>query len=417
MRTAYEHDVLQPIRQRAAERFLELGWPTTRIEEWKYTNLAPLSKLEWQRATASEHPGSVDLDGSSLRGRAIAELVFVNGVYAPEVSSGGGTAGVSVTTLRNALPALVQEHFGKLADVERNAMTALNTANVHDGALVEVNDAVEGFVHLLFIGSDGFASHPRNLIIANSASQIAVVESYVGSGTYFTNAVTEIVAADGAVVDHYKLECESRSAFHIGTIYSRQSRSSSVTSRNVSIGGKLVRSDVTSALDGEGSTLVLDGLYVGNDDQHIDQHTVIDHVQPHGESVELYKGILDGNARGIFDGKIVVRPNAVKTNSKQSNHNLLLSETAVVDSKPTLEIHNDDVKCSHGSTIGQLPAEPLFYLRSRGIGEEEARGLLIHAFAAEIIERMKIEPVREQIGRALFAAMKERLAERRGGSR
>ena len=417
MKTAFEHDVLQPLRARAAERFAQLGWPTPQIEEWKYTNLGALAKMQWQRAEAGEHTGAVDLGTSSMRGRALAELVFVNGVYAPEASSGGGAEGVRVWSMRNAPPELVQEHFGRLADIERNAMTALNAANAEDGAVIEVSDAVEGFVHLVFVGSDGYESHPRNLIVAGDASQIAVVESYIGSGTYFTNTVTEIVAGAGAVVDHYKIECESRAAFHTGTVYSRQDRSSSVTSRNISIGGKLVRSDVVGALDGEGASLVLDGLYVAAQDQHIDQHTVIDHVRPHGESIELYKGILDDNSRGIFDGKIVVRPGAQKTNSQQSNHNLLLSEMAIVDSKPTLEIHNDDVKCSHGSTIGQLAEEPLFYLRSRGIGEEEARNLLIYAFASEIVERMKIEPVREQVGRALFASMPDRMPERRGGLR
>jgi Fe-S cluster assembly protein SufD len=414
MSTVLQHDVLQPQRARAAERFAQLGWPTTRTEEWRYTNLAPLSKMEWKRAESAD---AADIAGASLCGRAIAELVFVNGVYSPEASSGGGEAGVTISTLRTAPAELVAASFGKVADAERHPLTALNTARVQDGAIIEVSDAVEGFVHLLFIGSSGYDAHIRNVILAARGSQIAVVESYVGTGAYFTNTVTEIIAADGAIVDHYKIGAESRDAFHIGSVYVQQERASSVTSRNVTVGGRLVRSDVNSRLDGEGATVTLDGLYIGNGTQHIDQHTVIEHAKPHCDSIELYKGVLDDNARGIFDGMIVVRPHASKTASKQENHNLLLSESAVADSKPTLEIHNDDVKCSHGSTIGQIAEEPMFYLRSRGIGEAEARGLLVHAFASEIVDRMKIEPVREQVRRAIFTAMPERMPERRSDAR
>ena len=414
MKIELETDVLQSLRARAAEHFEQLGWPTTRIEEWKYTNLAPLAKAEWKRADTVV---AAEAGMASFCGRAIAELVFVNGVYAPELCSGGGTSGITVSTLKNAPPELVHAHFGKVADFERDALTALNTMHAQDGAVVEVTDAVEGFVHLLFIGTDGYESHPRNLIVAGRGSQLTIIESYIGSGAYFTNAVTEIVAGDGAVIDHYKLECESLDAFHIGTVYAHQERSSSLTSHSVSVGGKLVRSDVSVALAGEGASLSLDGLFVANANQHIDQHTIIDHVKPHCDSSELYKGVLDGNGRGIFDGRIIVRPDAQKTLSRQENHNLLLSETAIVDSKPTLEIHNDDVKCNHGSTIGQIAEEPLFYLRSRGIDPEEARSLLVYAFASEIVDRMKVEPVREQIRRAMFAVMPERLPERRGGAR
>ncbi|HWW59877.1 MAG TPA: Fe-S cluster assembly protein SufD, partial [Thermoanaerobaculia bacterium] len=227
----------------------------------------------------------------------------------------------------------------------------------------------------------------------------------------------EIFAGDGAVVDHYKFQCESVAAFHLGTVHVHQERASSVTQRSVSIGAALGRNAVNVALIGEGASITLDGLFAGTGTQHLDNQTVIDHAKPHCESMELYKGILDEKARGIFDGRVIVREGAQKTVSRQENHNLLLSETAVVDSKPTLEILNDDVKCNHGSTIGQIEGEPLFYLRSRGIGEQEARNLLVYAFASEIADRMKLEPVREQIRRSLFQAMPERLPERRGGAR
>jgi len=204
---------------------------------------------------------------------------------------------------------------------------------------------------------------------------------------------------------------------HTGTLHIDQARSASVTQHNVTIGGKLVRNDLTVLLGGEGANIVLDGLFAVTGSQHVDNHTLIDHVTPHGESLELYKGVLDGSSRGVFDGSIIVREGAQKTVSRQTNHNLLLSETAIVDSKPTLVIHNDDVKCNHGSTIGQLNEEAMFYLRSRGIGEQEARGLLVYAFASEIVDRMKLEPVREQVRRALFRQLPQHLPDRREKTR
>lgn len=387
------------IREQAAQRFAQLGWPSTKLEEWKYTNVAPIARVDWR---FDERPKFGDTHGASLRSAA-QEFVFVNG-------------------RAEARPTLVTSHplFAKYADYMRHPFVALNTANAQDGALIEIPDGtvVEGFIHLLFIGDgDGIWSHPRNLIVAGRNSQVTIVETYVGRGNYFTNAVTEIVAGEGAVVDHTKIECESLEAFHVGTVQIHQERSSSVTARSVAIGGLLVRNETNVALNGEGASLTLDGLFVLSGRQHVDNQTLIDHARPHCDSMELYKGILDQSARGIFDGRIIVRPDAVKTNSRQVNHNLLLSETAIVDSKPTLEIHNDDVKCNHGSTIGQLDEEAMFYLRARGIGENDARNMLVYAFASEIVDRMKIDAVREQVRRALFAHMPERLPERREASR
>jgi Fe-S cluster assembly protein SufD len=277
---------------------------------------------------------------------------------------------------------------------------------------------VEGFIHLLFIGQgDGIWSHPRNLITVGRGSQVTIVETYVGSGQYFTNAVTEIAADEDSVVDHYKFQCEDSNAFHVGNVFIREERSANVMSRSVSVGGAIVRNETHVALLGPGAAVSLDGLFTATGTQHMDNRTVIDHISPHCDSLELYKGILDQNARGVFDGRIIVRPDAKKTASKQENRNMLLSETAIVDSKPTLEIHNDDVKCNHGSTIGQLDPESLFYLQSRGIDAEAARSLLIYAFASEIVDRMKLEPVQEQIRRALFRSRPDRLPERRGGMR
>jgi Fe-S cluster assembly protein SufD len=412
MKTASASD-LTALRQKAGERFTALGWPTPRLEHWKYTNLAPLSRVQWRPAAATGVvPPSIT---ATLAGRAAVELVFVNGLLAGR----SGDAGIVIRNLASDPGGAAEEHLGRYADVEQ-ALVALNTSQFVDGALIEVpeNKVVDGFIHLLFVGDgDGIWSHPRNLIVAGRNSQVTVVENYVGSGAYFTNAVTEIVAADGAVVDHCRFGNESRQAYHIGSVYVHQDRSSSVTSRIVTVGGALVRNEVIGVLGGEGASIVLDGLFAGKGTQHIDNQTTVDHATPHCDSQELYKGVLDEEARGIFDGKIIVRAGAQKTISRQENHNLLLSETAIIDSKPTLEIHNDDVKCNHGSTIGQIAEEPLFYLRSRGLSEEDARSLLIYAFAGEIVDRMKVQPVQEQIRRALFDQMPERLPERREGRR
>lgn len=397
MSAVVENDV----RERAAERFAQLGWPTTRIEEWRYTSLAPLQRVDWRTddsARAVETP-------ATLAGRAALELVFVNGRLVQQ------TGDTRYTT---------DADLGRWSDWERNAMVALNAANAQDGARIEIpeNTVAPGFIHLLFVGiGDAVWSHPRNVVVVGRNSQAAIVETYVGSGSYFANAVTEIVAREGAIVDHYRNECDAQTAFHVGNVYIHQERASTVTSRNIIVGGAIARNETYVTLAGEGASAALEGLFVGTASQHLDNRTVVDHVEPHCESSQLYKGVLDQNARGIFDGRIIVRPGAQKTVSRQENRNLLLSETAIVDSKPTLEIHNDDVKCNHGSTIGQIDPESLFYLRSRGIGEDEARNLLVYAFSSDIVDRIKLDPVREQIRRTLFERMPERMPERRAEGR
>ena len=397
------------IREEAAERFRALGFPTTRQEEWKYTSVAPIAKIGWKRGGQAAPPVR---SNPSRHPQSIAELVFVNGVLADRRVS--NTPGLRVTTIAEAKDSDVEKYYAQIADWQRNPFVALNLAESADGAFVVADGAIEGFVHLLFIGDgDEVWSHPHNVIVAGRAAQLTIVETYAGRGKYFTNAVTEVFAADGAVVDHHKIECESLDAFHIGTLQLRQDRASSVTSHNISIGGALVRNEVNGILNGEGASLTLDGLFAETGSQHIDNHTLIDHVSPRAESHELYKGVLDDNSRGIFDGRIIVRPHAAKTVSRQENRNLLLSETAIVDSKPTLEIHNDDVKCNHGSTIGQIDEEAMFYLQSRGIDASEARTLLTYAFASEIIDRIKVAPVREQVRRVLFERMSAHMPERR----
>jgi Fe-S cluster assembly protein SufD len=373
------------IREQAAQRFAQLGWPSTKLEEWKYTNVAPIARVDWR---------------SDERPKPSEPLVFVNG--------------------RGRTSATSHPLFAKYADYMRHPFVALNTANAQDGALIVIPDGqvVDGFIDVRFVGDgDSIWSHPRNLIVVGRNAHVTVVETYSGRGSYFTNAVTEIVAGEGAVVDHIRLQCESPEAFHVGTVQIHQERASSVTARTIAFGGQLARLETNVALTGEGASVTLDGLFVLSGRQHVDNQTLIDHARPHCDSLELYKGILDQSARGIFDGRIIVRPDAVKTNSRQINHNLLLSETAIVDSKPTLEIHNDDVKCNHGSTIGQLDEDAMFYLRARGIGETDARNLLVYAFASEIVDRIKIDAVREEVRRAMFAHMPQRLPERRESPR
>ena len=389
------------LREEARERFEQLGWPTPRLEEWKYTNLGAIAKTEWREGPASEAHASTQATHDE---HAAVTFVFSNGHL---VRKSGNPVGVRELDDAN----------GELS-FDDNALVALNAAYTHGGVHIEVDGVIDGFIHLVFRGEgDNVWSHPRNIIRVARNAQVAIVETYEGSGAYFTNAVTEIVAEENAVVEHTTIVCESHDAAHVGTLSIRQERSSQVTAHNITAGGKLVRNDVTVRLNGEGANVVLDGLFAVTGNQHVDNHTLIDHVTPHCESLELYKGVLDQSARGVFDGSIIVREGAQKTVSRQTNHNLLLSETAVVDSKPTLVIHNDDVKCNHGSTIGQLDEQALFYLRSRGISAEEARNLLVLAFASELVDRLKIEAVREQVRRALFQQMPGRLPERREKTR
>jgi Fe-S cluster assembly protein SufD len=412
MTTAVQNDV----REQAAQRFEQLGWPTPELEEWRFTNIASIERVEWREDDGA--PPAQKAIAASLREHAVAELVFHNGRF---VDATGSASGLEVLPISKAAShPMFERHYARYADYQRHALTALNTSRAQDGAFIVVRDGaiIDGFIHLLFIGSgNAIWSHPRNLIVVGRGAQVAVVETFVGSGNYFTNAVTEIVARESAVVDHYRLQRESEDAFHVGSVQIHQERSSNVTSRYVALGGALVRNEINVALAGEGASLTLDGLFVAAKSQHIDNRTVIDHVTPHCDSLELYKGILDDKSRGVFDGLIIVRPDAQKTNSRQVNRNLLLSETAIIDSKPTLEIHNDDVKCSHGSTIGQLDEEAMFYLRARGINEADARKLLIYAFASEIVDRMKIDVVKEQIRAAMFHRIPKVLPERRSSAR
>lgn len=402
-------------RKAAISHFAELGLPTTRHEEWRFTNLAPLTKIPFQLVADGELDGVTveSLEPFSFGGLDGTRLVFVNGRFSEELSSIRPLHnGLQVGSLAAALDSdreRVEPYLARHASYQDHAFVALNTAFVEDGAFVYVppGKVVEHPLHLLFLSTsldEPQVSHPRNLIVVGDNSKVTIVESYVGldGGVYFTNAVTEVIAGQNAVIDHCKLQQESEKAFHIATLAIHQARGSNFTSHSISLGGKFVRNDVNARLDAEGVECTLNGLYLARGQQLVDNHTLIDHAKPHCNSHEVYKGVLDGRSKGVFNGKIIVRPDAQKTDAKQNNKNLLLSNEAVIDTKPQLQIYADDVKCTHGATIGQLDNEAIFYLRSRGIGTEDARNMLTYAFANDILSRIKIDAVRTHLDAALL---------------
>lgn len=339
------------LRRTAMERFLDLGFPTQRDEDWKFTSIAPLTRSTFER----------------VPGRAITDW---------------------------ANPG-IENHLARYANFQTHAFVALNTAFLDSVHLIHVPPGARETVRIEHHSTAG-ASHPRILAVLGEGSEVSIVESYSGDGRYFTNAVTEIVCGAGSIVDHYKLQRESRDAFHISTIQVQQGRDSVFTSRSLAFGGALARTEINAVLE-TGSECTLNGLYLIDGAQHADTRTAIDHAKPRATSHELYKGILNGNSSAVFNGKIIVRKDAQKTDAKQTNKNLVLSENATINTKPQLEIFADDVRCTHGATVGQLDPDAIFYLRSRGIGHEAARAMLIEAFAREIIDGIKLDDLREQV--------------------
>ena len=413
---------LREIRRAAIDRFGDLGFPTTRHEEWRFTNVAPIARTLFVPANAlSPEAGYRDFILSIGESWFVtcSTLTFVNGRFTPELSrltelTGGIRAGSLVDALSRKANGAVESHLARHAGFEDHAFVALNTALFENGALIEVarNTAVEKPLALLFLnvpGTEPTLTQPRNLVLVGAGAQASFIELHVGlpqtSGQsavpYFTNAVTEVVAGENAIVDYTRIQQETGQGFHVGILQVEQGRSSSVTTHSIALGGRLDREEVRAVLNGEGAEALLHGLYVIGGHQHVDNHTLIDHAKPHCASREVYKGVLDGHAGGVFNGKIAVRKDAQKTDSKQSNKNLLLSENATINTKPQLEIYADDVKCTHGATIGQIDPEAVFYLRSRGIGLAEARNLLIQAFADDILDRIKFEPLRVQLRQTL----------------
>jgi Fe-S cluster assembly protein SufD len=412
----------QDLRERAAARFATLGFPTTRDEEWRFTSVAPIASTEFVPAPDASGVTADDLARFTYA-EAPHRIVIVNGRFSAELSRLKGLpAGVKMMSLAEAIEErddTVQRYLGQLAEFGDRAFTALNTALVADGAYVFVPDGVvlEEPIQIVFVGT-GTESAPtlapaRALIVAGERSQSRIVESYFGAAgqRYFTNGVTEVVAGEHAIVDHYKVQHESETAYHIATMHVHAARSATFSSHSFSLGGLLVRNDVMAVLDGEGAECTLNGLYLADGDRLVDNHTTIDHAKAHCPSHEIYKGILGGKARAVFNGKIIVRQDAQKTDAKQTNRALLLSDNASINTKPQLEIFADDVKCTHGAAIGQIDEDALFYLRARGLTFFEARDLLIHAFAGEILDRVQVESLKRALEDDLYTQLARDLAE------
>jgi Fe-S cluster assembly protein SufD len=408
---------VQRLRESAYTSFERLGFPATDQEEWKYTNVAPIVKAKFETAVESgkETPrlDTAQLQSFSYQEAERSQLVFVNGLYRPELSSVEALSdGVAAMDIADALKEekyvdVIREQLARSADFNENAFTALNTAFLTSGAflLIPQGAQIESPVHLLFL-ADGkpTASFPRVLIVAERGSTATVIESYasLSEDVYFTNAVVEINVGEGARLNHYKVQRESGEAFHIATTQASLGRNSSYNSTAVTLGGQLSRHNINVTLDHEGAECWVDGLYIAGSGQHTDTHSLIDHRQPHCTSHQLYKGILDGKSRAVFNGKVFVREGAQQTDAMQTNRNLLLSTEARVDTKPQLEIFADDVKCAHGATVGQLEDEELFYLASRGLEPDLARNLLTYGFAEEVIEKIKVESIKAQLDEAVL---------------
>lgn len=409
---------LQTLREEALDRFVVQGFPTVRDEAWKYTRVGFAEKQAWQPNAGAPSPAHPEVRPWRLDETA-HRLVFVDGRYVAALSQVGHLSGKAVVmSLAEALaqcPQIVEPHLAGAPG--EGAFAQLNAAFATDGAFIHLSDgiALEEPVHLLFFGSAaGTVSHIRNIVVAGKVSSATIVEHYVGAGEgYFSNAYTQLVIADNAHVEHYKVQQESADAFHVASIVARQATDSRFDSHSISLGGDLARTDIATRFDGSGCRTTLNGLYVTAGRQHVDHHTLIDHAQPHGTSREFYRGILDDASRAVFNGRIVVHKDAQKTDAAQSNHNLLLSRDAEVDTRPQLEIYADDVKCSHGATVGQLDENMLFYLRARGIDEEHAQDLLTYAFASEVLARVRIGSLRQRIADRLVARLhdSERLKE------
>ncbi|MFN8653351.1 MAG: Fe-S cluster assembly protein SufD [Gemmatimonadales bacterium] len=412
---------LEELRRKGREAFARTGLPTTRDEDWRFNTLAPLASAEFRLAPADATvkvealaPFLLGLEGAST-------LVFVNGRFAPGLSTlPAATTGVTVANLAAAVidqGDTIRRHLGHYEPVSKGGFSALNAAFIHDGLYVHVAAGADAGapIHAIYVTSGrgaGAASHLRNLIVVEPGARAAVIESYVGltGDSYLTTAVTEAMVGAGAFLEHSKIQRESEQAYHVGTTHLHQDQDSRSESFAISFGGALCRNNLDMVLDGPGVDSQLFGMYMGRGRQELDNHTSILHAHPNCSTREVYKGILGDNAHGIFNGKIYVTPEAQKTDAKQTNRALLLSETARIDTKPQLEIFADDVKCTHGATVGSLDPLALFYLKSRGIGGVEARKLLTYAFAAEVLEEIPHEPVRAQL-EALVLSRLERLGE------
>ncbi len=401
---------LHQLRGTGRARFAKLGFPTTRDEDWRFTSVAPITELNFMSPSADADAQLGDCLFGGLEG---PRLVFVNGHYSRELSVVADLPNdVKVGNVAGALAQndrVLQIH---MAHRDTDAFASLNSACFTDGAFINLPEGVVmetpiRIYHLNTAG-DGATTNIRSLIVVGSNSKATIIESWTGSdAAYFNNAITELIAGDNARVEHVKFQNESTTAFHVGGLHMRMGRDSRASHHSIALGGRVARNNIRAHLDGTGLETVLNGLYLPRGGQLIDHHMVVDHALPHGISHEYFNGILDDQARGVFHGRIHVHKGADKTDARQTNKNLLLSEDATVDTKPQLEIYADDVKCTHGATVGQMNPEQIFYLRARGLSEESARRMIMHAFAGEIIERIACEPVREELDRLMQNRLEE----------
>ncbi len=429
-------DWLRTLREEAFVRFCEVGFPTTRDEDWRFTNLSALVRTPFRLVRGNRAALAVSDLAPWIIENALARLVFVDGLFAPALSTIGSLPnGVVVDSLASEIArqntangaAAVAKHLGRYLDTRRDPFCALNTAFLEDGAFVhvargvalgaELGAGIARPIHLLFVSTAGSESapsptpsmtHPRNLIVVEEEAQATIVEDYVSFGAEipaFSNAATELVARGNSTVEHFMVEREHLQSFNFSTLRIEQARSANVVSHSLLSGGALVRNNVHPVLAGEGGECLINGLFVGSGRQHLDNYMLVEHASPHCASRQFYNGILDQRAHGVFHGRIIVHKDAQKTDAKQTNRNLLLADDAQIDTKPQLEIYADDVKCTHGATIGQMEENALFYLRARGIGEVEARRLLLGAFAAECLDRMKPGPARDYAQRVIAARL------------
>lgn len=409
---------LAALRRSAWQQFRKLGFPTTDHEDWRFTNLTPMVRLPFQPVCSPAESALPVLEGLTFARWPGPRLVFVDGHYCPALSSQDGLPaevllGNLAVHLTEEAPA-VAEVLGRRLGVAEHGLTALNTAFFRDGAILQVPDGcvVEPpiqWLHLSTGTEPGTVAHIRHLMHVGARSRCTVVENYLslGDAAHVTNAVTELEVGDGAQVEHLKFQDQGALSFHVATLSGEFGRGSRVRLHSFALGSRLSRNDLRVRLAGEGLECILNGLYLTKGDQLADHHMVVEHAQAGCASHEYFNGILDDQSRGVFHGRILVRPEAQKTDAKQTNKNLLLSGQATVDTKPQLEIYADDVKCTHGATVGQLNPASIFYLRSRGIGQETARRMLIHAFAGEIIERVQSAPVREELNRLVWTRLEQ----------
>lgn len=411
---------LELVRSGAIDRFEQLGFPTVRDEEFKYTNLASLAKERFQPATRAVEV-IADVERFAYPETAGAHLVVVNGFLSEELSTRTGLDDVVAIDLFSAVAdarynKIARKYLARNANYHDNGLKALNTAFLQSGVFLWIpkNVKLETPLQITFVSdasSAKSASFPRLLVVAEENSSATLIESFVSNddASHFTNAIAEIVLKDGARLEHYRLQNENRGSYHVGATAAELGRASSYDATSINFGAQLARHDVSVVMDHEGAECWVDGLYVAGANQHSDTHSVIDHKQPNCTSHQLYKGILDGNARAVFNGKIFVREGAQKTDAMQTNKNLLLSAQARVDTKPQLEIYADDVKCAHGAAVGQIDEEELFYLEARGLNPELGRSLLTYGFAEEVIGKIKIESIRAQLDEAVLTHLHTRL--------